>query len=100
MGYGYGTLFGLNRSQETLDDAGAAGAAAGGEDEGGFWDLRGWGRGVRDVWIKPRQGAVRGLVERWWWRWGVLVGLPAVIVSFPWGGSGGDGGVGEGNVAG
>ena len=37
--------------------------------------------GLRDVWIRPRQGAVRRVVERWWRRWAVLIVLPAVIVS-------------------
>ena len=78
VGYGYGTLFGLNRSQETLD--GDEGAVEG-EGDGGFWEVGGWVGGLRDVWIHPRQGAVRRVVEVWWRRWAVLIVLPAAIVS-------------------
>lgn len=79
MGYGYGTLFGLNRSQEALD--GDEGGAIEGEGNGGFWEVGGWVGGLRDVWIQPRQGVVRRVVEKWWRRWAVLFVLPAVIVS-------------------
>lgn len=74
MGYGYGTLlFG------TAGDAGESGSSVedgADENEGWLW------RSLRDVWIHPRQGAVRRVVERWWWRWSVLVVLPAAIVRF------------------
>jgi hypothetical protein len=38
-------------------------------------------RNVEDLWIAPRHGAVRRVVEAWWSRWGVLAFLPAVLVS-------------------
>ena len=38
-------------------------------------------RNVEDLWVAPRQGAVRRVVETWWSRWGLLVFLPAVLVS-------------------
>lgn len=38
-------------------------------------------RNVRDLWIAPRQSAVKRVVENWWSRWGVLVFLPAALVS-------------------
>ena len=77
VGYGYGTLF-RTRSQET-EYEGAAAGEGGGVEEG--W-LTGLGRRINDVWIEPKQGAVRRVVDRWWMRWGVLFVLPAAIVSF------------------
>lgn len=38
-------------------------------------------RSVRDLWVAPRQTAVKRVVESWWSRWGVLVFLPAALVS-------------------
>lgn len=38
-------------------------------------------RNVRDLWVAPRQTAVKRVVESWWRRWGVLVFLPAALVS-------------------
>jgi hypothetical protein len=37
-------------------------------------------RNVFDLWVAPRQGAVRRVVESWWRRWGLLVFLPAGLV--------------------
>jgi hypothetical protein len=82
VGYGYGTLFGLPRGEEALaggDDV--EGGAAGGGGDVGCWGEGGVVGSFADVWIRPRQGAVRRVVERWWRRWGVLVVLPAAIVS-------------------
>ncbi|KAI1465448.1 uncharacterized protein F4812DRAFT_438759 [Daldinia caldariorum] len=36
-------------------------------------------RSVRDLWVAPRQTAVKRVVESWWSRWGVLVFLPAAL---------------------
>ncbi|XDG08462.1 hypothetical protein ABKA04_008077 [Annulohypoxylon sp. FPYF3050] len=36
-------------------------------------------RNVRDLWVAPRQTAVKRVVESWWRRWGVLVFLPAAL---------------------
>ncbi|KAI0197671.1 hypothetical protein F4808DRAFT_292033 [Astrocystis sublimbata] len=36
-------------------------------------------RNVEDLWVAPRHGAVRRVVETWWSRWGLLVLLPAVL---------------------
>ncbi|KAF2969673.1 hypothetical protein GQX73_g3905 [Xylaria multiplex] len=36
-------------------------------------------RNAEDLWVAPRQGAVRRVVETWWSRWGLLVLLPAVL---------------------
>lgn len=89
---GYGTLFGTSREDLGLDEGAGGGGGGGGigapdggdgnGNGGGFWEVGGWVGGLRDVWIRPRQGAVRRVVERWWRRWGVLMVLPAVIVSF------------------
>lgn len=71
-GYGYGAAaFGSLTSLGTSDDRG--------ESEGGR--VKGWGRNLRDLWLEPKSGMVARAVERWWWRWLLLVGLPAVLVS-------------------
>ncbi|KAK7985004.1 hypothetical protein PG996_005758 [Apiospora saccharicola] len=36
-------------------------------------------RNVEDLFVAPRQTAVKRVVERWWTRWGVLVFLPAAL---------------------
>ncbi|KAI5864728.1 hypothetical protein GGS23DRAFT_460511 [Durotheca rogersii] len=36
-------------------------------------------RSVRDLWIAPRQAAVKRVVNSWWSRWGVLVFLPTAL---------------------
>ncbi|KAI0882134.1 uncharacterized protein GGS22DRAFT_48216 [Annulohypoxylon maeteangense] len=36
-------------------------------------------RSVRDLWVAPKQTAVKRVVESWWRRWGVLVFLPATL---------------------
>ncbi|KAI0538770.1 hypothetical protein GGR58DRAFT_512892 [Xylaria digitata] len=36
-------------------------------------------RNAEGLWVAPRQGAVRRVVETWWSRWGILVLLPAVL---------------------
>lgn len=38
-------------------------------------------RNVRDLWVAPRQTAVKRVVEKWWSRWAILVFLPAALVS-------------------
>lgn len=70
VGYGYGTLFGSNQDDEDAVDGGEDG-----NDNGRII------RSLKDLWIQPKQGAVRRVVERWWGRWGMLIILPAAIVS-------------------
>lgn len=36
---------------------------------------------INDTWVNPKAGAVRRTVDLWWSRWGVLVVLPAALVS-------------------
>lgn len=38
-------------------------------------------RAIKEVWIKPERHAVGWVLDRWWLRWLVMVGLPAMIVS-------------------
>lgn len=53
------------------------------EDQGTKWE-RLWKRWVIDLWVDPRQAAVKRVVDIWWSRYGLLVFLPAALVSlFP-----------------
>jgi hypothetical protein len=55
-----------------------------GEDEGGLRlsrVLRRWRRKARDLWLEPKQAAVRRTVDTWWSRWVVLAVLPAALAS-------------------
>ncbi|KAI0158253.1 hypothetical protein GGR57DRAFT_459656 [Xylariaceae sp. FL1272] len=36
-------------------------------------------RNVENLWVAPRHGAVRRVVESWWSRWGLLVFMPAIL---------------------
>ncbi|ORY55462.1 uncharacterized protein BCR38DRAFT_356832 [Pseudomassariella vexata] len=52
------------------------------EDEDELWTsrvCRKFGRQVQDLWVAPKQSAVKRVVESWWSRWGVLVFLPAAL---------------------
>ncbi|GKT64582.1 conserved fungal protein [Colletotrichum tofieldiae] len=45
-------------------------------------DLSAWERTWRkisDVWVEPKQSAVKGVVDVWWSRYGVLVLMPAAL---------------------
>lgn len=42
-----------------------------------------WRRWVVDLWVQPKQLAVRRIVKRWWTRYGLLVLLPAALVRVP-----------------
>jgi hypothetical protein len=72
LGVGYGSVFGAIGGAESDDS----------EDEDGNRGWRRWGRLMRDLWVEPKQGAVARAVERWWWRWVVLVVMPDALVSF------------------
>lgn len=41
-----------------------------------------WQKWVIDLWVDPRQSAVKKVVDRWWSRYGLLVFLPASLVRF------------------
>ena len=76
VGYGYGSLF---RTRSHEEGEGGDGGLFGDSDGGGGWAL---GKKIKDVWIEPKQSAVRKVVDWWWKRWGVLFVLPAAIVGF------------------
>lgn len=71
---GLGGIFGESDSDDGMGD---------GDEERSGW--RGVRQGVRDLWLRPQQGAVRRCVGVWWKRWSVLVFLPAGIVSTSFG---------------
>lgn len=93
---GYGALIAAGLDDEG-DGAGDWSSDESDEDEDGDGDdgqhkarrvAKIWRRTVRktrriveDLWVAPRHGAVRRVVETWWSRWGLLVLLPAVSVS-------------------
>ncbi|KAI1849049.1 hypothetical protein JX265_011287 [Neoarthrinium moseri] len=74
---GYGAL--VTASLDSESDDGGSDYYDSDEDDDHWWDraARAVGRNVRDLWVAPRQGAVRKVVESWWRRWGMLVFLPA-----------------------
>ncbi|KAI1334411.1 hypothetical protein F5Y15DRAFT_292555 [Xylariaceae sp. FL0016] len=87
---GYGALFGASDDDDDQwraddDDSdeewNADGQARGGlgvRTRRGLRRTKRWvRRNIEDLWVAPRQSAVRRVVERWWSRWGVLVFLPA-----------------------
>ncbi len=87
---GYGALLARELDDDDDDDD-----DGGGDDGDGLFDGDGDGeapwmarqgtraaRRVRDLWLSPKQGAVRKVVDRWWSRWAVLVVLPAMLVGF------------------
>lgn len=49
------------------------------EDELTKWE-RAWQRWVLDIWVDPRQSAVKRVVDKWWSRYGFLVLMPAALV--------------------
>ena len=61
---------------------GGSGLGDDGEDEDDRGRLRRWGSWQRDLWLEPKQSAVARVVDKWWRRWGVLVVLPAALVSW------------------
>jgi hypothetical protein len=81
------SLLGRRRSLVWGNVFGALGGGADSDDsedeEDGIRGVRGWGRLMRDLWLEPKQVAVARAVERWWRRWGLLVVLPAALVSLP-----------------
>lgn len=81
MGYGAAALFaaGLEDSDDSDDDVSSIDSM---EGHGGWgrWQRR-WKRWVVDLWVEPRQAAVKRTVDRWYSRYGLLVFLPAALVS-------------------
>ncbi|CAM1504467.1 Fc.00g020580.m01.CDS01 [Cosmosporella sp. VM-42] len=48
------------------------------EDGRPYWE-RAWQGWIVDLWVDPRQSAVKRVVEKWWSRYGFLVLLPAAL---------------------
>ncbi|KIL84492.1 hypothetical protein FAVG1_12283 [Fusarium avenaceum] len=48
------------------------------EDDRSLWH-RLWQRWVLDIWVNPRQSAVRRVVDKWWSRYAFLVLMPALL---------------------
>ncbi|KAJ4271497.1 hypothetical protein NW762_000200 [Fusarium torreyae] len=48
------------------------------EDDRSLWQ-RAWQRWVLDIWVDPRQSAVKRVVDTWWSRYGFLVFMPALL---------------------
>ncbi|KAI1431386.1 hypothetical protein GGR50DRAFT_81164 [Xylaria sp. CBS 124048] len=88
---GYGTLIaaGLDDDDEDADYTSDDDDGDGRDGDGVYkshkvtriWRraLRKTRRGVEDLWVAPRHGAVRRVVETWWSRWGLLILAPAVL---------------------
>jgi hypothetical protein len=49
------------------------------EDDRTIWQ-RAWQRWVLDIWVNPRQSAVKRVVDKWWTRYAFLVLMPALLV--------------------
>lgn len=79
MHVGYGALLAaglLGGSEDDEDDDVSSDELDG---PGSRWE-RIWQRWVVDLWVHPKQIAVKRIAERWWSRYGLLVFLPAILV--------------------
>ncbi|KAI0400185.1 hypothetical protein F4802DRAFT_506976 [Xylaria palmicola] len=88
---GYGALIaaGLNNGSDGGDDDWSSDEDEDIDGDGGhnshqmarIWrrTVRRTKRNVEDLWVAPRHGAVRRVVETWWSRWGLLVFFPAIL---------------------
>lgn len=77
---GYGAVLAAGLADEDDEDDSVNPRAAGGEDDEISRWQRLWKRWIIDLWVEPRQGAVKRVVDRWWSRYGLLVFLPALLV--------------------
>lgn len=78
---GYGSVLELGDDEESDDDELDDELLA---MEGVGLLGRWWRKSVRrvfDLWIEPRQGAVKKVVNVWWSRYGTLILMPASLVS-------------------
>ena len=76
---GYGAL--LAQQLEDADDEDDSDGEELDGDESWLvrWTHRIWRR-MEDLWVTPKQAAVRKVADVWWSRWFVLVVLPAALV--------------------
>lgn len=79
VGYGAAALAAAGLTGDDDDDSESD---EGLEDGMSKWG-RVWQRWVIDLWVDPRQAAVKRVVSKWWTRYGVLVFLPAALVRAP-----------------
>lgn len=88
-GYSGNGIFGTFSAARIGEVVFGNGSEDGSEDEGeeGEGDsrvtrvLKRWRRKARDLWLEPKQAAVRRTVDIWWSRWAVLAVMPAALVS-------------------
>lgn len=76
MHVGYGALVAAQLSGGDDDDA----IDDDYDDDVSMWE-KVWHGWVMDLWVDPKQLAVKRTVDRWWSRYGLLVFLPAALVS-------------------
>lgn len=76
---GYGALVAaeLRGGQDDSDDDDVSDHGL--DDDATVWETI-WKRWVLDLWVDPRQPAVKRVLRRWWSRYGLLVFLPAMLV--------------------
>ncbi|KAM5355366.1 hypothetical protein ACJ41O_002012 [Fusarium nematophilum] len=75
---GYGAIASSAVAAELAQDAASTTSSDELEDERSVWE-RAWQRWVLDIWVDPRQSAVRRVVDKWWSRYGFLVLMPALL---------------------
>ena len=75
---GYGALI----AAELGNDAQSTASDDDFEDDRSYGQ-RLWQRWIVDLWVDPRQSAVKRVLEKWWSRYGFLVLLPALLVRIP-----------------
>lgn len=77
---GYGAFLGTEGNGHANDEDDEDDDSSDDGVERSAWE-RWWKRWVMDVWVHPRQLAVKRIVEKWYSRYGLLVLLPALLVS-------------------
>ncbi|KHN98912.1 uncharacterized protein MAM_03374 [Metarhizium album ARSEF 1941] len=77
---GYGALVAARLAAEVDDDDAIDDDEQDRDDHDGLsmW-RRAWHSWVMDLWVNPKQLAVKRTVDRWWSRYGLLVVLPAAL---------------------
>ncbi|KAI8719484.1 hypothetical protein NCS52_00729100 [Fusarium sp. LHS14.1] len=78
LGYGAVPSSAVAAELAHIDDAGSTTSSDGLEDERTAWE-RAWQRWALDIWVDPRQSAVKRVVDKWWSRYGFLVLMPALL---------------------
>ncbi|KAK5992661.1 hypothetical protein PT974_06076 [Cladobotryum mycophilum] len=75
---GYGALVAAELEAEAEHDRRLRAANYDIEDGLSIWEWV-WEKWILDLWVDPRASAVKGVVDRWWSRYGLLVFLPALL---------------------